>query len=246
MKRFLFAGALAFFAVGQAAAADLPPPMTPPPQAPVAYLPVATVYNWGGIYWGVNGGYAFGNSQWMDANNASGTGSTGNFSVAGGLVGATAGVNVQADAFVFGVEGDFDASWLDGKSSNVFCESVGFGGGAQCETKNTWLSTLRARVGYAADRVLVYGTAGGAYGNIQSGVSGLVTSSEPGWTAGAGIEAAFGNNWTARIEYLYVNLENGSCHTANTCGADPSGVIANDVVKFNASLIRVGLDYKFR
>ena len=76
MKRFLFAGALAFVAVGQAAAADLPQPMPlpPPPQAPAAYIPLATVYNWGGIYWGVNGGYAFGTSEWTDPASSSGDG----------------------------------------------------------------------------------------------------------------------------------------------------------------------------
>jgi outer membrane immunogenic protein len=247
MKRFLFAGALAFVAVGQAAAADLPQPMLPPPpQAPAAYIPVATVYNWGGIYWGVNGGYAFGTSEWTDPANSSSTSSTGDFSVTGGVFGPTIGVNIQTDAFVFGVEGDFDASWLDGKSSSTFCGSVGFGSAAQCETKNTWLGTLRARAGYAADRLLVYGTAGGAYGNIEAGINGLVTSSEPGWTAGAGIEAAFGDNWTARIEYLFVDLENGSCTTTATCGLDKGSATPNDAVKFDASLIRLGLMYKFR
>jgi outer membrane immunogenic protein len=147
---------------------------------------------------------------------------------------------------VFGIDGDFDASWLDGKSSSLFCTNVGFGAAAQCETKNTWLGTLRARVGYAADRVLFYVTGGGAYGNIESGINGgFSNSSEPGWTAGAGVEAAFADNWTARIEYLYVDLENGSCNTAATCGLD-SGVSANNAVKFNANLIRFGVDYKFR
>src|ERR1700733_10756927 len=199
MKRFLFAGALAFLAVGHAAAADLPQPMLPPPpQAPAAYIPVATVYNWGGIYWGINGGYAFGTSEWTDPANSSGAGSTGDFSVTGGVFGPTIGANFQADAFVFGVEGDFDATWLDGKSSSTFCGSVSLGGGAQCETKNTWLGTVRGRAGYAADRILIYGTAGGAFGNIESGINGdFENSTKVGWTAGAGIEAAFGDNWTA-------------------------------------------------
>ncbi len=120
---------------------------------------------------------------------------------------------------MFGIEGDFDASWLDGKQSGTYCSSLGFGA-AQCETKNTWLGTLRARVGYAADRVLFYVTVGGAYGNIQSGVSGLSNSNKAGWVAGAGVEAAFADNWTARIEYLFVDLENASCTTSNTCGLD--------------------------
>ena len=128
-----------------------------------------------------------------------------------------------------------------------WCGALGFGAAAQCETKNPWLGTLRARVGYAADRVLFYGTAGGAFGNIDAGANGgFVKSTKAGWTAGAGIEVAFADNWTARVEYLYVDLENGTCNPANPCGFDPGGVPANQTVKFNANLIRLGVDYKFR
>jgi len=244
----MLVAALAFGVAGQALAADLPQPL--PPQAPVAYVPtVAPVYNWGGIYFGVNGGYGFGNSEWTDPNNLSPVSSTGTFNVSGFLAGATLGANFQTDVWVFGIDGDFDASWLDGKSSSLFCTPT-FGSAAQCETKNTWLGTLRARFGYAADRVLFYVTGGGAYGNIESGIAaGFSNSSEPGWTAGAGVEAAFADNWTARIEYLYVDLENGSCNTAATCGLDKlttPTVAANNAVKFNANLIRFGVDYKFR
>jgi len=73
-----------------------------------AYYPVATVYDWGGGYIGINGGYGFGQSQWSDALNPSGNTSTGNFNVSGGLVGLTMGVGGQFGAFVLGVEGDFD------------------------------------------------------------------------------------------------------------------------------------------
>jgi outer membrane immunogenic protein len=244
MKRLMLAGALAFAAAGHALAADLPQP--PPPQAPAVYVPtVAPVYNWGGIYWGINGGYGFGTSKWTDPSNITGLGSTGDFSTSGFVVGPTLGVNFQSDVWVFGIEGDFDGSWLDGKSSSAFCANVGFGA-TQCETKNTWLGTLRGRVGYAADRVLFYGTAGGAYGNIQAGMNGLVSSSKPGWTAGAGVEAAFADNWTARIEYLFVDLQNSTCNTALNCGNDPGPVAANQTIKFDANLIRLGVVYKFR
>ncbi len=246
MKRFLVAGALALATAGQALAADLPQP-----QAPAVYVPtVAPVYNWGGIYFGGNAGYGFGSSEWSDPNNA--FGNTGTFSVTGFLIGPTIGVNFQTDAFVFGIEADADASWLDGKSSSPYCGvAIGFPAGSQCETKNTWVGTVRGRVGYAADRVLFYATGGGAFGNIESGANGgLVSTTKVGWTAGAGIEAAFADNWTARIEYLYVALQNGSCNTAtgNPCGVDflTTGLPATQAVKFDASLIRLGVDYKFR
>ncbi len=229
MRRLVVAGALAFAAAGQAFAADLPQPMPPPPpQAPAAYVPtVAPVYNWGGIYYGVNGGYGFGSSTISVTSGAT----TGNFTTSGFVVGPTLGANFQTDAFVFGIEGDFDGSWIDGTST--MCVPV------SCETKNTWLATARARIGYAADRVLFYGTAGGAFGSIQANASGTAfqKTTEPGWAAGAGVEAAFADNWTARIEYLYVDLKNASF---------TNPVVVSETVKFDASLIRLGIDYKFR
>ena len=234
MKRLMIAGALAFAAAGQALAADLPQPAPPPPEAPAAYIPtVAPVYNWGGIYFGVNGGYGLGKSSWV----IPGVGTTADFNTNGFLVGGTLGANYQVDAFVFGIEGDFDGSWLDGNISDPNC-AASFGGA--CETKNNWLSTVRARVGYAADRVLFYGTGGGAFGNIVEGTNGAATSTfasktVAGWTAGAGIEAAFADNWTARVEYLFVDFSNATF----TTGVAPT-------VKLDANLVRLGVDYKFR
>jgi len=248
MKRLLIAGALAFAAVGQALAADLPEPAPPPPRAPAAYIPtVMPVYNWGGVYFGINGGYGFGNSQWSDPNNIF-SASTGTFSLSGGVVGGTLGANFQTDAFVFGIEGDFDGSWIDGKSSSLYCANVGFGAAAQCETRNNWLSTLRARFGYAADRVLFYGTAGGAFGNERVGITpggGTSSSTKAGWAAGAGFEAALADNWTARVEYLFVDLSDSTCGTSTSCGVDLAGP-ASQSIKFNTSLVRVGVMYKFR
>ncbi len=251
MTRYLLAGAWALAActladMGPAAAADLPQAAPPPPQAPVAYIPtVAPVYNWGGIYWGINGGYGFGDSKWTDPNNFSALGSTGSFSTSGYVVGGTLGVNYQMDAFVIGAEGDLGATGIKGSSNSAFCAVIA-AGVTSCDTKNTWLGTARVRVGYAADRVLFYGTAGGAFGNIESGLPGSSQqdSTKGGWTAGAGVEAAFADNWTARLEYLYVDLQSSTCTTS--CGFNGFPVVANDKVSFTTSLIRAGLDYKFR
>ena len=108
--------------------------------------------------------------------------------------------------------------------------------------EDSWLGTLRARIGYAADRVLVYGTAGGAYGNLQFNTAGTSFQSvnKAGWTAGAGVETALADNWTARIEYLFVDLQNGTFSTV------PPALPGNDTIKLDTSLIRVGVDYKFR
>jgi outer membrane immunogenic protein len=209
-----------------AQAADLP--QRPPPPAPIAYIPVPPpVYNWGGVYIGVNGGYGFGTAKWTPSG-----GSANSVSANGGIAGGTLGFNYQVGALVMGVEGDFDWSGINSSTAGNVCVVTG-----NCQTGNTWLSTLRGRAGFAADRVLFYGTAGGAFGNEQL-TSGSVTNTrtQAGWTAGAGVEYAIDRNWTAKVEYLYVNLGTATCTTA--C-ATPTSVALTD------NLIRVGVNYKF-
>jgi outer membrane immunogenic protein len=241
----------ALIALGAPAfAADLPPP-APPPRAPAVYVPAPPVYNWAGVYVGINGGYGFGSSEWTDPLNLSGATSSGSFHTNGGFVGGTLGVNFQADAFVFGVEGDWDWQALQGTSNSPFCAGVSTSataavpGGLSCETKSDWIATFRARAGYAADRVLFYVTGGGAAGNVQVGLNTLPLQSttEFGWTAGAGIEWAFAANWTAKVEYLFVDLGNTTCNNSASCGFDT--VAANDSVKFTESMIRAGVNFKF-
>ena len=145
MKRVLIAGALVIAAATQAFAADLPPPMAPAPRAPAAYVPVSPAYNWSGFYIGVNGGYGFGQSNWP-------SGPTGKFDVNGGLAGGTAGYNYQIGQLVLGVEGDFDWQGLKGSTTNVGCFGAA---GPSCNTQSDYLGTVRGRVGYAFDRIMV-------------------------------------------------------------------------------------------
>jgi outer membrane immunogenic protein len=258
MKRILIVAVAMLFAASRASAADLPVPPAP------AYYPVSAVYDWGGGYVGINGGYAFGQSEWgSDPFNPSHLSSTGNFNVNGGLVGVTAGVSGQWGAWVFGVEGDFDWQGLSGSSSSAFCTSIflspavgSLPGGLSCRTQSNWMGTLRARAGYAWDRVLVYGTVGGAGANVQAGLNGLPaqTDVEFGWTAGGGLEWAFADNWTAKVEYLFVGLSGKApCNHGYSCGYDvlgaatppPNGQNANNTVTLNENIIRVGVNFKF-
>jgi outer membrane immunogenic protein len=240
MKRILWAGAFALVAGGQALAADLPPPPPPAPRAPATYVPVvAPVYNWSGIYIGANGGYGFGTSNWSQT----AFGSTGNFNTNGWLAGGTVGANYEFwGGAVLGVEGDWDWTNLNGTSSaaGVGCSAAPVTG---CKTSSNWLSTVRGRAGWAFDRVLLYGTGGAAFAPVQASLvgSGLGTDSntEVGWTAGAGLEFAFAPNWTAKAEYLYVDLNNGTCIAA--CG----GATPPVSVKFTENVVRAGINFKF-
>ena len=219
MKRFLLASAGVLAMVSLANAADLPRPMytKAPPM-------VAPYYNWTGFYVGINGGGGWGNSAWD---------TTGGFDTSGGLVGGTVGYNWQMGTWVLGVEGDID--WADIKGSTA----SGCVGG-NCTTENTWLGTARGRVGYAFDRWMPYLTGGAAFGDVQASHPGFtgMTSTQLGWTVGAGIEFAVVNNVTAKVEYLHYDL--GSFQ----CGMNCNGAVS-DNVSFHADVVRGGLNIRF-
>jgi outer membrane immunogenic protein len=206
---------------GMAAAADLPPRPAPAPyyKAPV----VAPVYNWTGFYIGINGGGGFGRSNWD---------STGGFNTSGGLVGGTIGYNYQAGQAVFGLEGDIDWANINGTTNNV-CP-------LGCKTSDDWLSTVRGRLGYAADRFMPFITGGAAFGDIKATTPGFPggSATNAGWTVGAGLEFAVAQNWTIKAEYLYVDLGKFNCGIS--CGA-----AVTDNVSFTTNLVRAGVNYHF-
>jgi outer membrane immunogenic protein len=187
-------------------------------------------YIWAGYYLGLYAGGAFGQSS-----HASELGpllSTGNFPVSGAMVGGTIGFNFQRDNLVAGIE--FDAGWanIKGNTSNN-C------GGLICETSNPGIVTLRARLGYAFDRILPFVTIGGALGDVRAEVigSGATNPQKAGLAIGAGVEYALGTNWTAKAEYLYVDFGKTTCSDCNLGFAD--------TVTLKINVLRAGLNYKF-
>ena len=223
MKRILLASAamLALTGlVGTANAADLPRQMytkAPPMAAPY--------YNWTGFYVGVNGGGGWGSADWN---------STGSSDVSGGLVGGTVGYNWQFGTWVLGAEGDIDWADISGSTTS------GCIGGTSCTTQNNWLGTARGRVGYAFDRWMPYLTGGAAFGDVQASHPGFtgMTSTQVGWTVGAGVEFAVVSNVTAKLEYLHYDL--GSFN----CGMNCNGFVT-DNVNFNANVVRGGVNVHF-
>jgi outer membrane immunogenic protein len=224
---------LKFFGTGLAALAFLASTFStqaadiPRPVYKGGIRPVVAYFNWTGFYVGLNAGYGFGTSNWSDPPATS-------IKPKGALVGGTIGYNYQVGSIVYGVEGDWDWSGVKG---SVGCPT----GLATCETSSTWLATFRARFGYAFDRWLPYFTAGGAYGNVKATYTPVIgpvvstSKSQLGWTAGVGLEYAFLGNWSAKIEYLYVDL-----------GSFDAGVapLTNNV-SFKENIVRAGLNYKF-
>ena len=222
----LFAGCLvaaALVAAQCAAAADLSvaPLYKAPPATPVP----PPAYNWTGFYLGVNGGGGWGRSWWS----ANGT----HVDLSGGLVGGTAGYNWQIGKVVLGVEGDIDWARLEGTNASAPCPTG-------CNTSDTWLSTVRGRVGYAFDRFMPYLTGGLAVGDIRAATAGLSggESTNAGWTVGAGLEVALPGNWTAKAEYLHVDLGRFNCGAG--CNPSPS-----DNVSMQDNVFRAGVNYRF-
>jgi outer membrane immunogenic protein len=234
MKPIIFAVVAFLAGVGRVMAADMPQAAPVPP--PV-YFPA--YYNWSGIYLGVNGGYGFGQSNWTNAGV-----STGSFNTNGFLVGGTLGANYQTGPYLVGFEGDIDWSSVQGSSSAAACVALGAAAGTTCQTKSPWLGTARARVGYAFDRLLVFGTGGAAFSGLQAilnpGGSISPGPSQLGWTAGAGVEYAFTDAVSAKVEYLFVNLGTVACPTATGCGP-----FASHSFSFSENLVRAGVNYRF-
>jgi len=129
------------------------------------------------------------------------------------------------------------------------------------DSRISWFGTVRGRAGYLWNNVLLYGTGGLAYGEVKfSGmetVSGCVviqrfcspfsqttslngSSVKVGWTLGGGIEAPLPNNWTWKLEYLYIDLG-----TLNLSNPTPAGTNTITSTKFTNNTVRLGLSYRF-
>ncbi|WP_414471931.1 outer membrane protein [Microvirga sp. M2] len=226
----LLAGAAAFGIVSSAQAADLPSRYSPAP----AYnaLPVFT---WSGFYAGVNLGYgrSTGASQVYDeAFNVTGGGRKSGF-----LGGIQGGYNYQLGMFVVGAEADLQYAAIGDKSATY--RGINYRG-----EDDGYFGTVRARAGLAIDRALVFGTLGFAYGDIggNKGLDAALgyrrdSSASGGWTMGGGVEYAVTDNFTAKVEGLYVNLD-----TSDNYALANRVVIRRDT---EFGVFRAGLNYKF-
>jgi outer membrane immunogenic protein len=232
MMRSLLLSTVALLAAGSTVlAADLPArtaPVTP------VYAPVFT---WTGLYLGLNAGIG-----WADDTNVFVSDTIlGNTSLsvgtdAGFIGGAQIGYNFQTGAFVFGVEADIQYADLGGEA-NWSGYRYRFNAG-----NDQYFGTVRARAGYAVDRMLIYVTGGLAYGGMSSNWWGG-DNSATGWTIGGGVEYAFTNNWTAKIEGLYIDLDQGS-HTEIVNYVGGSAVVSSGSGQ-GGGVVRVGVNYKF-
>jgi outer membrane immunogenic protein len=200
-----------------------------------AKMPV--VDDWSGFYIGGNIGWSFGSqtTAWTSAGAPVGSASGTMQGVLGGL---QDGYNWQSGNWVIGFESDIQFTGQSGSSSLAVATS---------SANLQWFGTIRGRVGVTpAPRWLVYVTGGAAYGEAQINESfAFVTANtntiHSGWTFGGGIETALVDNWSAKLEYLYVDLGH---ITMTFAGIAPFTPIGTDV-HVTDNIIRFGINYRF-
>jgi outer membrane immunogenic protein len=252
----IVAAALTSLGLAQSAsAADLPR------KAPMAAPIVAPVYNWTGFYVGVHAGWGRSESDASTTFLPSPAG----FGLApftlsndgdGFLAGGQIGFNYQISSWVVGLEADL--SWTDINSTTAAGPLTPFGGGAPLagtsyasSSDMNWFGTVRGRLGFAANNLLVYVTGGVAFADVDHATAtavlgpifaGSTSETLAGWTIGGGFEWGLAPNWSLKAEYLYYDLGDTTVTGVNAFfpGAAVVTTFDND-----GHILRVGVNYRF-
>ena len=189
--------------------------------------------------------------------------------------GAQIGYNMQFGSFVAGVEADINYLDRNGGGRGAFPALIaGAGAGSDFAVGNgnsgNWFGTVRGRLGFAFDRALIYGTGGLAYGG-RSGTGSVVqrdfveglpgvfavtetnllgtggNGSNVGWALGAGMEYAFSNSMSFKLEYLHVDLGRNS--RTFTALAGPGTVVGGETITVRSDnkfdVVRAGVNFRF-
>lgn len=217
IRNLLLSASVLSLTAGSAFAADIP---TKASRSLIAPAPVMT---WSGFYVGVNAGYGWAST--------SVTGVSGSSNLNGFVYGGQAGYNWQTGALVLGVEADIQGTTQKrSDTSGIFT----------VEQKIPWFATARGRIGYAMGPWLLYATGGAAWVNYKLTVSALGTSQSDNATKaalalGGGVEWMMMQNWSAKLEYLYIDT---GTTTVTLFGTTFQGRAKDNIV-------RLGLNYHF-
>lgn len=176
-------------------------------------------FSWTGLYVGAHVGYGWSDIDWREG------GFDGSHDGSGWLAGGQIGYNWQSGRFVYGVEGDFSSTGIDG-------------GNGCCGHSIDWLASIRGRAGITGfdNRTLFYVTAGAAWADVTYDSIGSHSDTHFGWVAGAGIEHALTPNMTARVEYLYYGFDEITA---------PIGLGTAASIDPTTQVVRFGLNFKF-
>lgn len=197
--------------------------------------PPPATFNWTGFYVGVHGGYAWGEHHVADDNPTVAY----EMETDGFLGGAQVGFDYQFGNFVLGVEGDI--SWGD---MSTRANNVGLGLDATFEAD--YIASLRARLGYSMQSLLLYATGGAAFAQFTDAnyFTGGTPFGQPfdhdetGWTIGLGAEFPLGPKWTMKVDYLHYEFD--SVETAPTAFWG----IGRDHFDTEMDSVRVGINFR--
>lgn len=256
MKKLLFAATLvttlAALVATPAWAADMLAKKAPPP-------PHAPAWSWTGFYVGGNVGGGFAKTDWFEDVSGSGGGGPPGFqdasvSASGILGGGQIGFDWQNGWAVFGLQADADAAGIHGGAS---CFPQVIGVPQSCTTKIDAIGTVTGRFGAAFDRALFYVLGGFAWEhkrlNNPGFVPGIVsfnpesTGTKPGATVGAGVEWALAGNWSAFLQYNFMDFGR---RAAMFTEPDPAvaaitGSRFTEIIREDVHVIKAGLNYRF-
>jgi outer membrane immunogenic protein len=221
------------------------------------YRPAVVVFRWTGVYLGAHAGggsgsasehaqdFTFGGLHYVPI--------PATITPKGWLAGGTLGANYQIESWVIGIEGQ--ASWtnLNG-STPCSMQTVPASppvGTASCTTKLDAMGTVAVRLGWAFDHLLLYGKGGAAWTNnnwqvllLTTGPQLLFSTNELrwGWMAGVGVEYAFTDRWSAKIEYNHMDLGSDSLRFTDQL---TSNVWMDADFKQRIDIVKVGVNYRF-
>jgi outer membrane immunogenic protein len=186
--------------------------------------PIDPGYDWTGLYIGAQAGWA-----WLDPNSAAANLIQPN---SNGLVGGGyAGYNLQFNNIVFGVEGDFNGTDL---SDTEACFNPAFA----CNASSDWNASIRGRLGFAADRVLIFATGGYAIadydGFTDNGTRFPDSKTLDGFAIGAGVEYAWTDNVLVRAEYRHEDFGSATMNYDVPYSVDP-----------DIDMVLLGVSWKF-
>lgn len=228
-RQILMASVGAVALTGSAVAADLSQPYPPP----------VPIFTWTGLYVGGQIGYGWGSDH------ASLTSpfiyDPSPLSPGGVIGGAHIGYNLQLGPWVAGIEGDVNGTSI-GQTQNGFFHSDSL------STRSDIQGSIRARAGYAIDRVLLFATGGAAFGGFQNTYaspfgSDNIGRTRSGWTVGGGLEYAITNNWSVQAEYRYSDFGHYNDYPINSFPVPLGGTFVQH--HFTQNQVQVGFSYKF-
>ena len=247
MKKVLFAvAALATVSTIPAIAADMRARPAPAYKAAPAMV---AAHNWTGFYIGGQVGYQSSDDDHSNTSSSADGTTTGPFlfDSDGAVYGGHAGFNWQVGQWVWGIEGDYEGSGVDGG----YTLATGIGAspaGSSLSLEQKWQASIRGRLGWAWDRALLYVTGGFAWSEFDvgfttpagGGFAETLNDTMSGWTIGAGVEWALWQNWSARVEYRYTDFDSFSRPTTVL----PIATTIN-VDDLNFHTIRFGVSWRF-